>query len=358
LLANHTSVFDPIWVAFWMRRRASFMGSAALFRVPILGRVLPVCGGFPKEKFIKDRGSMETLAQRYRAGDVIVLFPEGTRSWDGRAGEVQAGIGRLVLRLDATVVTARITTGHLYRPRWARWPRYVPIRVEHDPGRRFGAPHTAESVTAILAERLKIDVNIEAPPWSFGFRLAEGLPGYLWACPSCFTLGALAVTGKRRDGVHCGACDASWRLDISNRLHGELPLRVNQAFDRIVAHFGSPPLQEPSCPEIPLSDAGELIRLQGRSRQQLAAGRIDLTRQALRVVSGDGQILWQESLGAIEAVSVEIANALTFRLNGELLELRTGSPLKWAHFLRAWVTQMVPQPPDPAGKASPPRSVR
>ena len=39
----------------------------------------------------------------------------------------------------------------------------------------------------------------------------------------------------------------------------------------------------------------------------------------------------------VEAVSVEVANALTFRLDGALLQLDTSSPLKWAHFLREWV---------------------
>jgi 1-acyl-sn-glycerol-3-phosphate acyltransferase len=337
LLANHTSVFDPVWAAFWMRRRASFMASGALFRVPLLGRVLPVCGCFPKAKFVKDRESMETLAERYAGGDVIVLFPEGTRSWDGRRGTLLPGIGRLILRLDATVVTARITTGHLFQPRWARWPRYVPIRVDHDPAMTFGADQSAEEITAVVAGRLVIDVDVEAPPWSFGFRIAEGLPSYLWACPACFVPDALQVTGRRRDHVTCDACGADWRLDLSNRLHGELPLRVHQAYDRVAGHFGSPPLVDASRPDVPLTDTGSLLRLKGREREVVATGRIVLTRDALQLVGDPGMVLWTAQLSELQAVSVEVANALTFRLDGALLQLDTSSPLKWAHFLREWV---------------------
>lgn len=337
LLANHTSVFDPIWAAFWMRRRASFMASSALFRVPVLGRVLPVCGCFPKAKFVKDRESMETLAERYAGGDVIVMFPEGTRSWDGRSGTLLPGIGRLIQRLDATVVTARITTGHLYQPRWARWPRWVPIRVEHDPAVRFDPTWSAEQVTAAVAERLVIDVDVEAPPASLGFRLAEGLPMYLWACPGCFAPGGLAVSGRRRDHVRCQACSADWRLDLSNRLHGTLPLRVHQAFDRIVDHFGSPPRVDPDPAALPLSDPGALLRLGRVSRERIAAGRVELAPEELRIVADDGTVAWQAPLAQLQAVSVEVANALTLRLDGELLELSTPSPLKWAHFLKAWV---------------------
>ena len=72
------------------------MGLTHLLNGAVLSWLLPLCGCFPKAKFVKDRDSMRTLAERYEAGDVIVLFPEGTRTFDGRTRAALPGIGRLL----------------------------------------------------------------------------------------------------------------------------------------------------------------------------------------------------------------------------------------------------------------------
>jgi len=332
LVANHTSACDPIWIAFWLFRRSSFMASSALFRIPFLGHVLPLCGCFPKEKFVKDRDSMRTLAERHSAGDVIVLFPEGTRTFDGRTRPVLSGIGRLVKRLNARVVCARILNGHLYQPRWARFPRWIPIRVEYDAVRSWPEDATVEQINEDISDAIRVD--LEDPPTGFmslGFRLAEGLPDYIWACPSCFEQEGLEARGKR---VRCRSCTAEWTLDTRNRMvntrQGAMgqphaphevagDLWVHEAFDRLDAHFA----------DTALSGTGSLIRLQGRSRETLDSGSAILDGEALTV--GDTVL----ALSELRAVSVEVQNRLTFRRGDELLELvpEGQSPLKWGHFL-------------------------
>lgn len=318
LLANHSSAFDPVWIAFWLFRRSSFMASSALFRVPILGQVLPLCGCFPKAKFVKDRDSMRTLAERYEAGDVIVLFPEGKRTFDGRTGEVLPGIGRLVKRIDARVVTARILNGHLFHPRWARYPRWVPVRVRYAPVRTWDDDATPEQINADISSAIQI--NPEEPPeglFSIGFRMAEGLPDYLWACPSCFEPGGLTARGNH---ATCQSCQQRWTLDTRNRMNGEQPMWVHEAFDRIAAHFEG----------TDLSGAASLYRLKGKQRDLIAQGDASLSAEGFTV--GELAMTFSE----LRAVSVELQNRLTFRRGDVLMELvpEGQSPLKWAHFLR------------------------
>ncbi len=318
LVANHTSAFDPVWIAFWIFRRSSFMASSGLFRIPVLGTLLPLCGCFPKQKFVKDRDAMRTLDDRYTAGDVIVLFPEGRRTFDGRTCEALPGIGRLVKRLNGRVVCARVLTGHRFHPRWAKYPRWVPIRVDYDPVRTWDADTSAEQINRDISQAIQIDT--EAAPergFTIGFRMAEGLPDYLWACPSCFTEDALTARGHR---VSCGACRQAWTLDVENRMSGEQPMWVHEAFDRIAARFAT----------LDLSGAAVLYRLEGRSRAVADEGAASLTAEALTV---GGLVL---PLAGLHAVSVELQGRLTFRRDGVLYELvpQGQSTLKWAHFLR------------------------
>ena len=324
LLSNHTSLFDPLWSAFWIGKRATFMASAALFRVPVLKWLLPLCGCFPKAKWVKDRDSMAFLAERYEAGDVIMIFPEGVRSWDGRPGKVLPGIGRLVKRLDAEVVVSRILNGHLYQPRWARYPRWLPIRVEHV-HMQLDTTQSPEAITEQIAEVMRIDPNIDAPPGSVGWRMAHGLPAFLWACPECFTLEALQVQNPNGNYVQCSSCQERWRVDTSNRLSGRTTLRIHEAHDRLVEHFGR---------RRPLGSPQATLRhlIPGKPSALVAQGELRLDEEGLQV--GETHFDTAE----IHAVSVEIANMLTFRVDGVLyrLEVPGESTLKWAHFLRGW----------------------
>ncbi len=349
LLSNHTSLFDPLWSAFWIGRRATFMASAALFRVPVLRWLLPLCGCFPKAKYVKDRDSMAFLAERYRDGDVIMIFPEGKRSWDGRPGEVGAGIGRLVKRLDAEVVVSRVLNGHLYQPRWAPYPRWLPIRVEHEL-LELDTSASAEELTRQIADAMRIDHTIEAPPRSIGWRMAHGLPAFLWACPSCFELEGLEVDPRDGDSVVCSGCQQRWTLDTSNRMNGEHPMRVTEAIDRVRAYFKDPPRADHIAFEVDRSvltspQARLLHLVQGKPSTLVDRGAARLDDQALQV----GETRFE--LGDVHAVSVEIANMLTFRVEGVLyrLEVPGESTLKWAHFLRGW-TDLAPSPPSGAGE--------
>ena len=345
LVSNHTSAADPIWIAFWIMRRASFMASSALFRLPVLNWLLPLCGAFPKAKFVSDRASMTTLSDRYDAGDVIVLFPEGTRTFDGRTQPVLPGIGRLVKRMNARVVCCRVENGHLYHPRWARYPRWLPIRVSYDEPRSWDEDATVDQINADISAAISIDPDQpETGLFSWGFRLAEGLPDYIWACPVCFVPEGLEVTETDRDAVACKDCGARWILDIQNRLNGEHPMRVHEAHDRITDHFGSPPVLDPNRYE----EDGVVLRglcslhklLRGDDSQQLHAGEAELDAEELRIRVED-EVVWRRPLSELKAVSVEVENRLTLRHGDDLLELRPDvqSSLKWGHFLKVWVNR-------------------
>ncbi|HJN74269.1 MAG TPA: lysophospholipid acyltransferase family protein [Myxococcota bacterium] len=316
LLCNHTSFFDPVWAGYFVGGDVAFMASTNLFRNRFVGAFVSALGAFPKVRYMKDRDSMAELARRYEAGEVICIFPEGKRTWDGRNEPVLPGIGRLVKRLGAEVVFCRLTTAHLFHPRWARFPRWVPVEIEYSPLRAF-QDRTPEEITAAVDEGIRIDVRARPAGFAWGFRMAEGLPTWLWACPSCFTLESLLPRGNR---VCCGSCSASWRLTVYGEL---LPgLDVPLAHQAIADHFGA--LPDPSL----LSGEGRLVDLADDS--VVAEGVVGFDEAGLDV--GEDRFLWSDVLVLV----VEVADQLHVRTDGRLmrLEIPGQSPMKWIHFMR------------------------
>jgi 1-acyl-sn-glycerol-3-phosphate acyltransferase len=335
LLSNHTSAFDPVWISWPIARRCNYMASSALFRIPVLGSVISAYGAFPKAKFVKDAQSMKTLMKLFKNDEIIVMFPEGERTWDGRTREVLPGIGRLVKKLDSRVVAGRILTGHMFHPRWAAYPRWVPIRVEHEL-LEFPPDATVEQINAAITRAITIDVDsIKAPPLSFGFRLAEGLPDYLWACPQCHSLRSLRVPRRDRNAVQCSSCSSRWKLDVSCRMHGTTETSVYRAHDLITGHFGERPRMGD---EVLVSENEGQIALIPRGSKEppkvLAAGLVRLTEDALHVGT------WSVPLAELRAVSVEIRNELWIYRGDQRLRLEPGSDstLLWAHFLKKWLS--------------------
>ncbi|QDG54282.1 1-acyl-sn-glycerol-3-phosphate acyltransferase [Persicimonas caeni] len=348
LLSNHTSVFDPVWVAWGGWRPMHYMASQQLFRFKAFGALIGSLGAFPKIKNMHDPEANATLERLYRDGRPIVLFPEGARTWDGRLGKLRPGIGRLIKRLNARVVTARVTTGHLHRPRWAPHRRHVPVHVRYSAPRTFPPEMSAHEITAAIADAIRIDPGeIRAPEGSWGERLAEGLPDYLWACPSCFALEALSVHHTDRDCIMCGECDARWRVDVHNRMHPiggrAQETAVHRAAMALEAHFGNPPVADPEAFEkegVVLQSPNMQIGAVPRGSRQLepvAHGPATLYEDRLECHS-PGRQPWTLPLDEVKAVSVEVQSVLQVRTQDRLyqLEPQGESNIKWSHFLRPW----------------------
>jgi 1-acyl-sn-glycerol-3-phosphate acyltransferase len=348
LLGNHTSALDPVWAGVAVPRLLKFMASEALFRVPLLGWFIRNVGAFPKQKFVRDDTSTETLARLYEAGSVIVMFPEGTRTWDGRSAPVRVGIGALIKRLNARVVFVRNKTGFLVQPRWALYPRFVPVEIEYSEPFTFPESMSVEEIAEVVRAQIRVDPEVRARRPAFGRRRAIGLPDYLWACPRCFTLGGLSVHPDHMSRARCGACGGAWLVTVDARLKDltsgvELP--IARAFDRIDEHFGSPAVVNPTR----LAAEGVLLRAEratltrlvtGQKRPEpVAEGEAVLTQSRLSLRDPGGAERWGVELTALRAVSIEIGNQLRLLPPNETLVLTPEgqSTLLWSHVLRGWV---------------------
>lgn len=104
LAPNHRSHADVLAVGAASPRPVTFLGSEHLTRVPLLGRFLPRLGMVPVHRGRADGDAMDRCLGVLEAGAVLVVFPEGSRSRDGRVYRPRSGVARLSAATGAPVV--------------------------------------------------------------------------------------------------------------------------------------------------------------------------------------------------------------------------------------------------------------
>lgn len=108
LAANHMSNWDPPFLATFLSRPVSYMAKAELFANPLFGSAIRACHAFPVKRGAADRGAIKAAMQVLRQGKCLGLFPEGTRSRNGKMRKAEAGVGLIASMTNAPVLPAAI----------------------------------------------------------------------------------------------------------------------------------------------------------------------------------------------------------------------------------------------------------
>jgi 1-acyl-sn-glycerol-3-phosphate acyltransferase len=162
LAANHTSNLDPwaLGIPVFPRRWLRFMAKSELF-VPPLGWILRGGGAFRVYRGQTDAEAVETAVELCRAGEIVVMFPEGTRRKKGlrkkHVARPHTGAARIALAAGVPLVPAAITgTDRLARlgPLRVRYGPPIPVEDVRDLEIREGAQIATDRLMAEI-ERLE-----------------------------------------------------------------------------------------------------------------------------------------------------------------------------------------------------------
>jgi len=96
LLSNHQSYLDPVLIGAFSPRRLLYMARLTLFTNPVFGGLIRLLGVFPVKRGRPDRGSIRLAIRHLQSGEIVVMFPEGTRTPDGELQRVKGGFKLLV----------------------------------------------------------------------------------------------------------------------------------------------------------------------------------------------------------------------------------------------------------------------
>jgi 1-acyl-sn-glycerol-3-phosphate acyltransferase len=160
---SHRSMLDIPVAGAITTRRIRFMGKAALFRVPVLGTLFRVLGGFPVERDGSDRGPLRESLRILQAGEPLVVYPEGTRQNGRQIADLQPGAAYLAAKAGVPIVPVGIAgTEETFRSHTGRMPGFgrivVVVGEPIAPPARAGSAvkrSVVDELTATLHERLQ-----------------------------------------------------------------------------------------------------------------------------------------------------------------------------------------------------------
>jgi 1-acyl-sn-glycerol-3-phosphate acyltransferase len=165
LAANHTSNFDPwpLGIPLFPRRQLRFMAKSELFN-PILKPILVGGGAFPVRRGEADVDAINRAVELVRDGQIVVMFPEGTRRKKGLRKKYEArahtGTARIALTANVPLVPAAIKgTDRLTRLGPLRIAYGPPIPLDDLRGREI-APAAREATERLMTAIHELEASL------------------------------------------------------------------------------------------------------------------------------------------------------------------------------------------------------
>jgi len=140
MLSNHQSFFDPMFNQLPIRRHIHFVARSTLYSAKFFGTLLASVKTIPIRRGEADIAAMKKIISVLKEGKMTCLYPEGTRSSDGKITEIKGGVSLLSRRSKAVIVPAVIDGAFECWPRDSKWPKFGKVYV------KYGEPFTPEQI--------------------------------------------------------------------------------------------------------------------------------------------------------------------------------------------------------------------
>ena len=158
LAPNHQSFWDIPLIAVMVSRRVHFMAKEELFRVPVFGAIIRSLLAFPVKRGAPDRTAIRYAIEKLQEGDLVVVFPEGTRSKTGELGPFAPGAALIAMKAGVPMVpVALIGTNRILR-NGGLLPR---IEIHFDTSVPMTSPISAESRKTLEEVGQEVRISIE-----------------------------------------------------------------------------------------------------------------------------------------------------------------------------------------------------
>ena len=197
LASNHRSFFDPFVIGTMTRRPVYYVAKKELFGYSrILSWLLNALGAFPVDRGAGDQETIETAEAILNRGEIVLMFPEGTRTRPGSLGRPRRGVGRLALETGAPVVPIAIIGTEDIRRGWRIRPRKVRVRA----GRPLNFPKVEDASPSLAGAVHRPDLADGDAPVGVARRHAAdpARGGHRWRRRRHKPGGAAGAGGARR----------------------------------------------------------------------------------------------------------------------------------------------------------------
>ncbi len=133
VVSNHQSHLDPPLVGIGCPRRLNYVARETLFRFAPFAWLIDSVGAFPIDREGMGLGGIKESLKRLKRGEMVLIFPEGTRTGDGAIAPFRPGFTTLAVRSGAAILPVAIEGAFQVWPRRQKFPGRGRIRVCYGP---------------------------------------------------------------------------------------------------------------------------------------------------------------------------------------------------------------------------------
>ncbi|MGE4454778.1 MAG: lysophospholipid acyltransferase family protein [Sphaerochaeta sp.] len=222
VMANHTHTFDPFFISSASPVHIRWVAGAYLFKMRGLGTLMEKwIGAIAKQQGRSDLFTIRTISDSLKAGDIVGVFPEGTRTWDGEPVGFDEAIAKLIKIFKVPIVLINLEGVYGLRPRWARKTRKgtAVLRVLPPIPYEVIDQLSVKELYALLQEKLCFSYRSWQDEHHQKFQSkhgAEGAEQVLHICPDCH---AVSTIGTKGTMITCKNCSLTMELDPYDKLH-------------------------------------------------------------------------------------------------------------------------------------------
>lgn len=148
LLSTHQSGIDPILVGLACNRNLNFLARSTLFKNPAFSFLLRILDSIQIDRERGGLSGLREMLSRLRSGELVLLFPEGTRTADGSIGTLKPGFLPIAKRSEVPLIPVAIVGAFECMPKGSRWLFPLPIAVV------FGKPLLAQEYRELTEQQI------------------------------------------------------------------------------------------------------------------------------------------------------------------------------------------------------------
>lgn len=315
VLSNHTTDYDPLFVALSFPKFMHFVASEHVARWKFLSKLI----NFAFAPIWRYKGSVAAstvieVFRKIKANASVAIFAEGARCWDGVTGPILPSTGKMVKSARCGLVTYKITGGYFASPRWSQsntrkgFVHGAPVNIYTK--EQLDAM-TVDEVNEIICRDLYEDAyerQLQEKRKYKGKDLAKYMENLLFICPKC---GKIDTIQSDNNMVTCSSCNMQFK-------YNEYGMLENSEF-KTVCELAA--WQKGEVEKAALADAvytslgGRLVTVNNHQETLISEGTVSLSSRGLRC--GDKEI----SLEDISDMSIHGRRGLVFTAQKKYYEL-------------------------------------
>ena len=209
VLPNHNGFYDPFFINAPIDQKFHYVVSDTQFRSSFMRYLLGITGAIPITKNTNDLKSLKKMTEASREGQIVGIFPEGLRTWDGETLPIIESTAKLVRMFNVPVVVPLMEGGYLMDPRWGRKRRRGKVVITYKvlfegkkPG-RMKIDDISKAIKEALNHNEFTSEALKGVKYKSKKR-AENIEQIIYICPKCHSISSYKSKGNDFMCTSCG----------------------------------------------------------------------------------------------------------------------------------------------------------